>query len=148
MADPIFEPLVMLCPACGRQHIDEGDLATAPHVEHDCSHCGHRWSPHEHATVGVPLGTLSEGWLFDVAVVHGPAAEEAIKAAWARREVQAIPPPPAFGEAIPVARVLTDGPAPIVLGPFRDFEYWEVPRPADPIEALRESGTPGIWRRS
>ena len=86
MADPIFEPLVLVCPECARLHIDEGERSTTPHTEHECFHCAHRWSPREHATVGIPLGTLSDAWLFDVAVVHGPAAEDAIRQAWAHRE--------------------------------------------------------------
>lgn len=107
-----FEPLVLLCPGCGRQHIDEGERATTPHVEHECD-CGHRWRPRKHATVGIPLGTLSEGWLFDVAVVHGEAAEDAIRQAWAGREG-------VFAGAIPVLRAYAVGPAPMKPGPFRE----------------------------
>jgi hypothetical protein len=143
-----FEPLVLLCPACHRQHVDEGELAVTPHAEHVCLHCGRTWRPRGYTTVGIRLGTLSESWLFDVAVVHGKPAEDAIRAAWASREARAIPPPPAFGEALPVLRVFTDGPPPMLLGPFRDFEYWELPRPEDPLDKLHEAGIPGIWRRS
>lgn len=90
MADLVLEPLVLLCPSCGRQHIDEGDLAIEPHADHVCLHCGHEWRPREHATVGVPLGTLSSAWLFEVARVHGRPEAKRIHWAWAVRE--SVPP--------------------------------------------------------
>ncbi len=94
MADPVIEPLVLLCPACGRQHIDEGDLAVLPHTEHVCTAtigdeqrvCKHRWRPREHATVGVPVGTLSTEWCERVAELLGDSAAAVIADRWLRRE--------------------------------------------------------------
>lgn len=60
------EPLVLLCPACGKQHIDtleaDGtDWSKRPHKKHLCKNtsegpdtgCGHLWSPRQTYTVGV-----------------------------------------------------------------------------------------------
>jgi hypothetical protein len=53
MADPI--PMVLHCPACGWQHIDEpkGDWTNPPHRSHLCAGCGHIWRPFDFPTVGV-----------------------------------------------------------------------------------------------
>jgi hypothetical protein len=140
MADLVLEPLVLLCPACGRQHIDEGDLAVDPHVEHVCLDCGNVWRPREHATVGVPVGTLSGSWLFDVSVVHGDAVEEEIKQRWRDREtltthhpssVATVPPPRTFAAA-PVSR---------------SFEYWERPGIGDSPSRVDRVGAHGLRRR-
>ncbi len=44
--------LVMYCPRCQTQHIDEP--WTAPHITHHCSSCNANWSPARTATMGVP----------------------------------------------------------------------------------------------
>jgi transposase-like protein len=31
------------CPKCGGEHFDQGEMAFAPHVEHICESCGHRF---------------------------------------------------------------------------------------------------------
>lgn len=49
----MIERLVICCPACGRQHIDDGEWAERPHRTHLCSGCGCTWRPFEHHTVGV-----------------------------------------------------------------------------------------------
>jgi len=46
-------PMRLLCPECGRLHIDEGEFATKPHHTHACQHCGAVWRPAIVATVGV-----------------------------------------------------------------------------------------------
>jgi hypothetical protein len=47
------EPLVLHCPRCGLQHVDEGEWATRAHKTHLCAGCGQEWRPKETATVGV-----------------------------------------------------------------------------------------------
>jgi hypothetical protein len=131
--DLLLEPLVLLCPACGRQHIDEGDLALDLHVEHVCLHCKHTWSPRAHATVGVPLGTLSVDWLMAIGRSLGWHAAHAIDHAWARREIRpvpqpaplpsmvaTVPPPPAFG--VPVLRIIDRDIKPVKFGPYRELD--------------------------
>lgn len=50
-------PTVLFCPACGKQHVDEGEWATRPHRRHLCVDdragrgCGHLWEP-EQLSVG------------------------------------------------------------------------------------------------
>lgn len=46
-------PMRLLCPRCGRLHIDEGEFATKPHHAHACQNCGEVWRPAVVATVGV-----------------------------------------------------------------------------------------------
>jgi hypothetical protein len=60
--DPKEPPKEMLlhCPACGKQHLDEGVWRHRVHRKHLCQHCGHLWRPFEFPTVGVesiPSGT-------------------------------------------------------------------------------------------
>lgn len=55
-SDPL--PVVLHCPACGRQHIDvpvnlQAGWVTPPHTEHGCAFCGARWRPAAIETVGV-----------------------------------------------------------------------------------------------
>lgn len=54
--DPI--PMVLWCPACGRQHIDmvhasDPDWTNPPHRSHKCASCSHVWRPADVATTGV-----------------------------------------------------------------------------------------------
>jgi hypothetical protein len=49
-------PMLLFCPACGAQHVDEGEWATTrAHRSHECQAlgCGHVWRPADVATVGV-----------------------------------------------------------------------------------------------
>ena len=52
-------PIVLCCPSCNQQHIDEGEFATRPHHTHQCVRgpygkgCGCTWRPSKIATVGV-----------------------------------------------------------------------------------------------
>jgi hypothetical protein len=46
-------PMLLLCPACGKLHIDLGEFATKPHHTHACQHCGAVWRPAIVPTVGV-----------------------------------------------------------------------------------------------
>lgn len=44
------------CPACHRQHVDEGEWVTREHKTHRCvgeGGCGFEWRPMDTATVGV-----------------------------------------------------------------------------------------------
>ncbi len=50
-AKPI--PMILFCPSCGEQHIDEGEWATKLHKTHLCQHCECEWRPANVATVGV-----------------------------------------------------------------------------------------------
>lgn len=51
------EPLAMVlhCPACGLQHVDEPTVewSNPPHRSHLCLGCGHIWRPADVATCGV-----------------------------------------------------------------------------------------------
>jgi hypothetical protein len=46
-------PMILHCPECGHQHIDEGEWATRPHKNHLCQFCDHLWKPAIIPTVGV-----------------------------------------------------------------------------------------------
>lgn len=48
-------PMRLVCEACGRLHIDEGEWATRPHHTHTCQYedCGLTWRPAIVHTVGV-----------------------------------------------------------------------------------------------
>ena len=47
-------PKVLLCPNCGKNHVDKGYWATTRvHRTHLCEHCGTLFKPFEFATVGV-----------------------------------------------------------------------------------------------
>ena len=50
-------PIVLFCPICYKQHIDEPNPETGwdnpPHKTHLCLYCGHLWRPLEYCTVGV-----------------------------------------------------------------------------------------------
>ncbi len=52
-AQPVLTPMLLLCPGCGRRHIDTGPWAKKPHHTHACQHCGMVWRPAIIATVGV-----------------------------------------------------------------------------------------------
>lgn len=58
-------PMRLVCEACGRLHIDEGEWATRPHHTHTCQYddCGLTWRPAVVHTVGVRFlpGFRSEG---------------------------------------------------------------------------------------
>lgn len=48
-------PVVIKCPECWTQHIDEGEWATTRlHKTHECQECLHQWRPFDYHTVGVP----------------------------------------------------------------------------------------------
>lgn len=46
-------PLLLFCPECNVQHIDEGIWATKPHRTHQCQSCKHEWKPYAVTTFGV-----------------------------------------------------------------------------------------------
>jgi hypothetical protein len=46
-------PILIVCPACGKRHIDEDEFATKVHHTHSCQHCGNTWRPAVVPTVGV-----------------------------------------------------------------------------------------------
>lgn len=46
-------PHVLLCPFCGKQHVDADEWATKPHRTHLCHFCGKTWRPHPFSTRGV-----------------------------------------------------------------------------------------------
>ncbi len=47
-------PIVLYCPKCSFQHIDQEQWATTrKHRTHLCHKCGHLFRPSNHATVGV-----------------------------------------------------------------------------------------------
>lgn len=46
--------LTLLCPRCGREHVDRGEWATKVHTTHLCEFCGKTWRPQETPSFGVP----------------------------------------------------------------------------------------------
>ena len=46
-------PMVLHCPQCGKQHVDEGEWETRQHRSHLCAECGTIWRPCAFNTVGV-----------------------------------------------------------------------------------------------
>lgn len=46
-------PVLLYCPMCHTQHIDEGEFTTKRHTTHSCQNCGLTWRPAIVATVGV-----------------------------------------------------------------------------------------------
>lgn len=47
--------MMLWCPICLMQHIDEGEWATRSHRTHQCQGCGCEWRPSEISTVGVRM---------------------------------------------------------------------------------------------
>lgn len=61
-------PMILYCPMCGCQHIDEskGDWANPPHKSHLCHYCGTIWRPADVYTTGVAsIQTKGENDTFD-----------------------------------------------------------------------------------
>lgn len=58
-------PIVLTCPLCKQQHVDEGEWMTRAHRTHRCVYgpfgkgCGHEWQPSNVATVGVRYEDLA-----------------------------------------------------------------------------------------
>lgn len=92
VAEPI--PMILLCPSCGKQHIDApetrdipsgngfaevADWTNPPHRSHLCHACGCIWRPADVPTVGVErIETRGKADTYDVATAkgagaHGPA---------------------------------------------------------------------------
>lgn len=53
MTNPAPIPMRLICPTCGKLHIDDGEFATKPHHTHACQKCGNVWRPAIATTVGV-----------------------------------------------------------------------------------------------
>lgn len=51
--DPAPIPVVIHCPKCGLQHVDEGEWTMRAHRTHLCAKCGETWTPCARPTVGV-----------------------------------------------------------------------------------------------
>jgi hypothetical protein len=51
--------MTLVCPSCGRRHVDVGEWATRPHKTHRCVDgpdgigCSNEWRPFDYPTVGV-----------------------------------------------------------------------------------------------
>lgn len=56
MSEPKPIDMILVCPACNRQHIDEPShgWANPPHKSHKCAHCLAIWRPADVPTNGVP----------------------------------------------------------------------------------------------
>jgi hypothetical protein len=52
--------MVLLCPNCGKEHVDRPEPGTVwnnpPHAKHLCHFCGHLWKPYPYWTNGVASG--------------------------------------------------------------------------------------------
>lgn len=46
-------PMILICPSCGEQHIDEAEFSEVPHHTHACQGCGMVWRPAKVNTHGV-----------------------------------------------------------------------------------------------
>jgi hypothetical protein len=61
LPDRLLPPIaiVLVCPFCKQQHVDEGEWETRVHRTHQCvassfgPGCGHQWRPSNRATRGV-----------------------------------------------------------------------------------------------
>lgn len=49
----IAVPMLLSCPKCGKQHVDEGEWAMRKHRTHQCQFCNHEWRPFEYSTFGI-----------------------------------------------------------------------------------------------
>lgn len=56
----VIVDVVIHCPQCGAQHIDDGEWAARPHRSHLCSNCGHIWRVSDVFTRGV-RNTVTHG---------------------------------------------------------------------------------------
>lgn len=91
-------PMLLYCPKCGEQHIDEPDERTPgwtnpPHRSHLCHACGCIWRPADVATVGVRhITTLGKADTW-AAAPASPAGEMKmlVDANWLSRKVEADP---------------------------------------------------------
>lgn len=45
--------MILFCPYCRRQHVDEGEWVTRAHSSHACVYCNHVWRAADVPTVGV-----------------------------------------------------------------------------------------------
>lgn len=72
MSQAIPIPVVLHCPHCHKQHIDEGVWATRPHRTHQCVDdaagygCGKAFTPSGHRTFGVKQEQLVFETLDDI----------------------------------------------------------------------------------
>lgn len=46
-------PMILFCPFCRKQHIDEGEWINRVHSSHACAFCNHTWRPADLPTIGV-----------------------------------------------------------------------------------------------
>ncbi len=55
LREPAPIPMLLICPKCCFQHLDEGEWVSRPHKTHLCLSpgCGHAWRPANVPTVGV-----------------------------------------------------------------------------------------------
>ena len=84
---PPFRPLVILCPACNRSHVDRGRWALIIHRKHLCEFCGNLWRPKTYPTIGVDPGmSLLDEWFGAVGEVYGIAVVRLVTVAWKNRE--------------------------------------------------------------
>ncbi len=50
---PYIQDVMIKCPQCETDHIDEGEWYDKPHKTHQCQKCGHEWKPYDFYTRGV-----------------------------------------------------------------------------------------------
>ena len=90
-------PMILHCPACGRQHIDAAEPDTGwenpPHKSHLCAFCSFIWRPADIATVGV-LELRSHGLHDTVPQRRGRGAEAMLEITpgeiqWLQRDARA-----------------------------------------------------------
>lgn len=75
-------PMLLFCPACGRQHVDapdpERDWTNPPHRSHECADCGCIWRPADFPTTGIAAIRTqgkADTWSVEVEAVPARRAE-------------------------------------------------------------------------
>lgn len=105
MPGPI--PMVLHCPACGVQHIDEPSEGwdNPPHRSHKCGGCGVIWRAADIPTVGVWASALKTSSPADTWPMPGPILTQAELDEYAERIDREVAPICAHAETKPGPRI-------------------------------------------
>lgn len=87
-ANCVPEELPLVCPACGKNHVDRDEWATTrKHRKHLCEYCGYIWKPFDHCTVGIDPFTIDSSVRVGV---EAEAAKAVAESAVVRRAAVAM----------------------------------------------------------
>ena len=70
-------PMVLYCPRCGLQHIDDAVWTNTPHRSHLCNDCGLIWRPADVATTGV--ASIETRGKADTSTARGEAVKPVVE---------------------------------------------------------------------